>query len=567
MATITAGNELYLYQLLVREVGVGRQVMLSRIEEVLLADDIWPSDLGCESVREVLENLSSFVRLTVFKRGRVYATVVSNPEWDAILERAKSEKDEKPTDKGGAKSWRRKRAKRDPKLAKPRPKGRPKPEPEVLAEPEAEPETLAESECEPEITPAASPEPPVTEEEQTEDASAEPEALAEPISEPTPEPKPEALAKPGSAPEPKPQPEPAPEVLAEPGSVPEPKPQPGPAPSPTSQTRLPESFGVEVLIRNKELSALYQMLPIDVDPIALLDEDWRVARSTNALKKGKGVVSFPLRYLSKPDGSPVRASIRRSSTKGSSKRWVLEDIQDIGDVGLEGLPVEGDDPSRELAQLIVLGPWDELLGKLAQRLADTDWSPSQGQLQEYLALTFHRIRCEDKLVTYDEGSRGVFDTGLLTSDSQSILMCLRSHEGDIPWEFESFSTPEEAGLKEQNVTPLPPSYITVLDNILLSASTNVTIDKGLLRTYGPELQREVDVAVRHAKRDYRLATPAYDPVTNVVRLLVPVTLADDERRAMVLHPEQDGFVVNSILPLERAAECARVISVELPRWM
>ena len=46
MPRITPGNRLYLYSLFSREIGVGKQTMLSRVEEVLLADDIMPCDLA-----------------------------------------------------------------------------------------------------------------------------------------------------------------------------------------------------------------------------------------------------------------------------------------------------------------------------------------------------------------------------------------------------------------------------------------------------------------------------------------------------------------------------------------
>ena len=75
MPRITPGNRLYLYSLFSREIGVGKQTMISRVEEVLLADDIMPCDLACDSTRELLEQLDEFVRLTVFKKGRVYATI------------------------------------------------------------------------------------------------------------------------------------------------------------------------------------------------------------------------------------------------------------------------------------------------------------------------------------------------------------------------------------------------------------------------------------------------------------------------------------------------------------
>ena len=51
MAKITAGNALYLYRLLGRELGMGKQTSMARAAEVLEADGIWPEDLGCADIR------------------------------------------------------------------------------------------------------------------------------------------------------------------------------------------------------------------------------------------------------------------------------------------------------------------------------------------------------------------------------------------------------------------------------------------------------------------------------------------------------------------------------------
>ncbi|MDO4798274.1 MAG: hypothetical protein Q4A01_09700, partial [Coriobacteriales bacterium] len=122
MPNILPEHQLYLYALFVREVGVGRQTMLARVEEVLEADDVMPQDMGCASVRELLESLGEWARLTVFKKGRVYVTFLAQPEWDALLERAEQGKE-----KGGVgrKSWKRKRTGKALRPAKPKPRNRP----------------------------------------------------------------------------------------------------------------------------------------------------------------------------------------------------------------------------------------------------------------------------------------------------------------------------------------------------------------------------------------------------------------------------------------------------------
>ena len=134
MSAIPVGNQLYLYALLSREIGVGRQTMLSRVEEVLLVHDIWPSDLNCANVRELMEALDGFVRVAVFKKGRIYVTVIQQPEWDTVLAQiqkdSQSETPKKKSETNTPKAWKRKRGKKELKPVRPRPKGRPKPEPQ-----------------------------------------------------------------------------------------------------------------------------------------------------------------------------------------------------------------------------------------------------------------------------------------------------------------------------------------------------------------------------------------------------------------------------------------------------
>ena len=53
MAKVTPGFKLYLYQLLARELGFGKQTLIPQVEEVLAADDILVQDLECKTVQEL----------------------------------------------------------------------------------------------------------------------------------------------------------------------------------------------------------------------------------------------------------------------------------------------------------------------------------------------------------------------------------------------------------------------------------------------------------------------------------------------------------------------------------
>ena len=139
---LSLGNHIYLYRLLRDAIGCGKQTFMTQVEEALAAGDMTAYDLGFESTRELLEELNDCIKLTVFKGGRLYATVIANEAWDAAL--AKGE-DKPKAAKGAKQSYKKKkRGEKDLKAVRPKHVKRPKPEAMVEAAPEPEPETEIE---------------------------------------------------------------------------------------------------------------------------------------------------------------------------------------------------------------------------------------------------------------------------------------------------------------------------------------------------------------------------------------------------------------------------------------
>ena len=140
--TLSLGNHIYLYRLLRDAIGCGKQTFMTQVEEALAAGDMTAYDLGFESTRELLEELNDCIKLTVFKGGRLYATVIANEAWDTAL--AKGE--DKPKAAKGAKQSYKKKKRGEKDLKAVRPKHVKRPEPEVMVEavPEPEPETEIE---------------------------------------------------------------------------------------------------------------------------------------------------------------------------------------------------------------------------------------------------------------------------------------------------------------------------------------------------------------------------------------------------------------------------------------
>ena len=140
--TLSLGNHIYLYRLLRDAIGCGKQTFMTQVEEALAAGDMTAYDLGFESTRELLEELNDCIKLTVFKGGRLYATVIANEAWDTAL--AKGE-DKPKAAKGAKQSYKKKkRGEKDLKAVRPKHVKRPEPEAMVEAAPEPEPETEIE---------------------------------------------------------------------------------------------------------------------------------------------------------------------------------------------------------------------------------------------------------------------------------------------------------------------------------------------------------------------------------------------------------------------------------------
>ena len=562
MAKITAGNALYLYRLLGRELGMGNQTSMARAAEVLEADGIWPEDLGCADVRALCEALTDFTKVTAFKKGQVLVTVMRNEELDRMLERAgKPTAAEKAASKG--KPWKHRKGVKAVKPQKPRHVEKPatvesvvEPAPDLAPEPVSEPVTEPVAEEEPQAEAAVEK---TTEAEVTSEAATKVEVASEPAAEPEPEPAP-AAPEPSIKltimfdPDPDPEPEPAPISAA----IPTPAPAPAPARPERAHADLPQDFYADVRCPDEQLSTLYQLLPADVDPMATLEEDFRLARSTHALEGTRSNVTFPLRYQ-RADGSPVTVTLRRTARAQAGKHWTLAEV--TGDapetVGLEGLSrrVEGawrafasdedaaaaTSPEDELARYAVLGSWDRLLADLAGAAEAENWSTDLHVLKDFLTMTFHRERLQGRLAVTDDGSSAAFDTGLLSPEGEPICAVLEPRDGDIAWELACFSTNACARAASYGEAP---SVQTVIDALLAANSM--------------DLRR---LAQRLARNPRTMAL-AYDAVADEVRVLLP-----GKNDALVVDLADNTAQITGHVSLEDAYSCARVVSSDQPGWL
>ncbi len=147
---LSTGNHIYLYRLFKESIGCGKQTLLPAFEEVLETANLAAVDLGFENTRALLETLDDCVTLTVFKGGRVYATLMPQPTWDEALAAEDAGK-QKDAGKGG-KSWKKKRA--DKSLKAVRPKRVKRVEAKPASEPEPEQQTAGATGSESAPTPS-----------------------------------------------------------------------------------------------------------------------------------------------------------------------------------------------------------------------------------------------------------------------------------------------------------------------------------------------------------------------------------------------------------------------------
>lgn len=367
---LTPNNRIYLYQLLSRELGCGKQTFMPAVEEALARDRMTSDDLGFESTRALLEALEEFVKLTVFKGGRIYATVMAQPAWDEALAALESGK---AKDVGGPsnKPWKRKKADKTLKPVRPKRVKRPEPapEPEQVAKSEAAESSVlhgAAAQARAEETEAASehtdadtsniPEDaPVTEAVEAvetvevvettgihEEASlTEPDdacACVEGGPQPSPAvsltvtydpysgidretkleshpilPKPDqALLEPACAPS---------QLATNPTS-----PSVAPASlSPAVLATYPTDFSTEVYLASELIADLCELLPYGTDVFTLLAEDYARARTLELISGTRARATFPLRIQHADSIEPIRVTLKKRG--GTGLQWELSSVE------------------------------------------------------------------------------------------------------------------------------------------------------------------------------------------------------------------------------------------------
>lgn len=575
MAVIKQEHALYLYKLLKSTIGVSKQTPLSTVEGVLIEDDLAPQDFGFDDIRALMEACPDFIKITAFKKGYVYATLLTFDTFEAAL--VAGEKNVESQNNG--KPWKRRRGAKSIRALKPK-------HLVVETEPEAEELHTQEEPTEPEELPIAESSEELSVAETApiaEESAAEAPAATAPTAEApeedlqqesaddvTPEP---AGTADDASPEPDETETPAPESKTAEPTVPEPVvPEPtisltvtynpydgsdeektleaapsvlqqamsatssassitasesqtstqvinqneAPAPAPT----YPADFEEELHVNNELLGILYQMAPVDANVLKQLEEDFKLAVSSRALISKGGTFTFNTRYKKPQTDEVITATIRKSK-RGALRPWTLlelsvsaSELQDQAVDVLRGLPKSG------------IASWEKLPAAEKQlSINPVDVVMNEAPVSDWNAL---------------------YTTYLSDAPSlQAAQACLsaayvyRKNELQLMHTDADFSLP-----------------VTVASPLLFDPERGFDDNSPLVQN-----------ALRAAKHGWRMAVELYNPSKHCVYLALPTT--DGEKPlALVFDVSAEGpYRVVATLTIDEAYPLARIFSDGLPAWI
>ena len=554
MAVIKQEHALYLYKLLKATIGVSKQTPLSTVEGVLIEDDLAPQDFGFDDIRALMEACPDFIKITAFKKGYVYATLLTFDTFEAAL--VTGEKNIEA--QNNSKPWKRRRGAKSIRALKPKhlvvesipeveeseylPATEESEEPTVAEESEelSADVPAAETTAEP-----AEAEAPVQEATETETPASE-KKLPEPVAS-------EPVASEPEAPEPMvPEPtisltvtynpydgsdeektlEAAPSVLqqalnttgstaAAATSVPQNSAQPTaqeetPTPTPT----YPDNFEEDLHVNNELLGILYQMAPVDANVLKQLEEDFKLAVSSRALISKGGTFTFNTRYKKPQTDEVITATIRKSK-RGALRPWTLlelsvsaDELQDQTVDVLHGLPKSG------------IASWEKLPAAEKQLpINPVDVVMNEAPVSDWNALC----------TTYLSDAPSL----------QAAQACLSAAYVYRKNEQQLMHTDADFSLPVPGAAPL-----------LFDPECGFDDDSPLVQN-----------ALRAAKHGWRMAVELYNPSRHCVYLALP-TSDGEKPLALVFDASAEGpYHVVAALTIEEAYPLARIFSDGLPSWI
>lgn len=564
MAVIKQEHALYLYKLLKATIGVSKQTPLSTVEGVLIEDDLAPQDFGFDDIRALMEACPDFIKITAFKKGYVYATLLTFDTFEAAL--AAGEKNVEAQNNG--KPWKRRRGAKSIRALKPKhlvvetePEVEELPAQEEPTEPEEPPVaesseelSVAETALVAEESATEAPEEDI-QQESADDATPEPAGIDDvaPESDETKTPAPEPKAAEPTVPEPVvPEPTISLTVTYNPydGSDEEKTLEAAPSvlqqalnatssvssttvsetqastqvinqnETSTSTPTYPANFEEDVHVNNELLGILYQMAPVDANVLKQLEEDFKLAVSSRALISKGGTFTFNTRYKKPQTDEVITATIRKSK-RGTLRPWTLlelsvsaDELQDQTVDVLHGLPKSG------------IASWEKLPAAEKQLpINPVDVVMNEAPVSDWNALC----------TTYLSDAPSL----------QAAQACLSAAYVYRKNEQQLMHTDADFSLPVPGAAPL-----------LFDPECGFDDDSPLVQN-----------ALRAAKHGWRMAVELYNPSRHCVYLALP-TSDGEKPLALVFDASAEGpYHVVAALTIEEAYPLARIFSDGLPSWI
>lgn len=575
MAVIKQEHALYLYKLLKATIGVSKQTPLSTVEDVLVEDELAPQDFGFDDIRALMEACPDFIKITAFKKGYVYATLLTFDTFEAALVAGEKNVESQNNDK----PWKRRRGAKSIRALKPKHLvAETEPEAEELPTQEepTKPEELSVAESSEELpaaetapiaeesaaeapvvaTPCAEAPEEDLQQESADDAAPEPAGTADdasPEPDETETPAPESKTAEPTVPEPVvPEPtisltvtynpydgsdeektlEATPSVLQQALSTTSSTPSTTvsesqtstqvinqnetPAPTPT----YPANFEEDVHVNNELLGILYQMAPVDANVLKQLEEDFKLAESSRSLISKGGTFTFNTRYKKPQTDEVITATIRKSK-RGTLRPWTLlklsvsaDELQNQAVDVLRGLPKSG------------IASWEKLPAAEKQLpINPVDVVMNEAPVSDWNALS----------TTYLSDAPSL----------QAAQACLSAAYVYRKNEQQLMHTDADFSLPVPGAAPL-----------LFDPECGFDDDSPLVQN-----------ALRAAKHGWRMAVELYNPSKHCLYLALPTT--DGEKPlALVFDTSAEGsYHVITTLTIEEAYPLARIFSDGLPSWI
>jgi Domain of unknown function (DUF3825) len=257
---------------------------------------------------------------------------------------------------------------------------------------------------------------------------------------------------------------------------------------------------------------------------------------------------------------------------GRAPQRALHKHADIGP--LRGQGGADTDHFDQLAMLAESENWAGR-GTTAQ---DPTWT-----LREYIEWTFERLSQQRKVLNSPEGAYSVFNSGLATRQQEPIygLFTPNRNPDGPPWQLTGWFPESERGLHEHFAElPAFASYaedpaelvfdwrldIVANPKLLLESQENLVALPDPLRDNPYQASLVLEGAIRRAearvRRSYRTAVPCWDPATERVQLLLPLSLTNPETVdvALVVSREGEGYRGHTVLGLDVAYARARQLA-------